>query len=78
MNEVTRPSLSSEWITTRPPAATKIMGLTKHGILVIGHITRHEWDVGFIICWHKLPKKPANWDDILIQREAESCQIEKQ
>lgn len=48
------------------------MALTRHGVLVIGPVTTSEWECGFIVCWHRLPKKPFDWDEILEVRLKES------
>ena len=54
-----------EWETDRPPTGEKVESLTKYGVRTIGPVSKHEWDSGFIVCWHRCPAKPANWDAML-------------
>lgn len=67
MVSVTRPEI--EWISdTPPPASTKVVSLTKYGVMNLGPVTKYEWDSGFVICWQHCMKKPANWHELLETR----------
>ena len=62
----TRPEIP--WRSDPPPAAEKVIGLTRYGVLTVGPVTTHEWDSGFIVCWQRCPSRPDNWDDLLVAR----------
>ena len=57
------------WRTDRPPAATKVIYLTKYRVLNLGQVTRHEWDSGFVVCWQQCPARPSDWDELLTASE---------
>lgn len=59
------PRPTPEWRSDRPPAGEKVESLTCYGVRTIGPVSRDEWDRGFIVCWHRCPSKPLNWDELL-------------
>jgi len=64
------------WRADPPPASEKIIYLTCHGVLSMGPVTRQEWEIGFVVCWQKCPKRPPDWDallDVAVQRKGLPC-----
>lgn len=55
-----RPKLDWEHVQ-HPPAAEKVIALTKFGVLVSGPVTNYDWTTGFIVCWQRCPARPPNW-----------------
>lgn len=55
------------WRTDRPPAAEKVIYLTSWGVLNIGNVTTADYNSGFCVCWQKCPKKPGNWNELLVE-----------
>jgi hypothetical protein len=57
------------WRTDRPPAGMKVIYLSRYRVLNVGQVTRHEWDVGFVVCWQHLPARPEDWNELLTAAE---------
>jgi hypothetical protein len=47
----------------------KVIYLSRYRVLNVGQVTRHEWDVGFVVCWQHLPARPEDWNDLLTAAE---------
>lgn len=61
-----RPTI--DWINTEPPnPGDKVLALTRYGVLILGTVTRYEWSSGHVVCWQHCPKKPENWDLLVVQ-----------
>lgn len=59
-----------DWIHDQAPEPNeKVIFLSKYGILTMGNVTKHEWDSGFCVCWHRCPSKPENWNEILEKKD---------
>lgn len=60
-----------EWVSDQPPSpGEKVIALSRYGVLILGQVTRYEWDSGHIICWQHCPKKPENWDELLLSAQS--------
>lgn len=49
-----------------PPGGSKVIGLTRHGVMIIGELaSRTKLPGPEIICWRELPRKPHNWHELI-------------
>lgn len=59
-SQVLRPVV--QWSFDMPPPGVKVVALTRYGIMIVGPITKSEWESGYVVCWHHCTRKPADWD----------------
>lgn len=49
-----------------PPSGSKVMGLSRHGVLIMGDLgNRGQLPGPEVICWRELPSKPRNWHELI-------------
>jgi len=62
------------WRDDAPPPSTKVISLTRYGILQVGPVSGHEWRTGFIVCWQHCPKRPDDWKELQAAAEERARQ----